>query len=747
MASAKKKLLIVESPTKARTLKGYLGRGFEVLASKGHVKDLPPREFGVDLEHGFQPKYVTVRGKGEVLKEIRKRAKEADEVYLASDPDREGEAIAHHIAQEILKAGKPADRIHRILLFEITREAVREALRNPGSIDQNKVLAQQARRILDRIVGYKVSPLLWKVLYRGLSAGRVQTVALRLLVEREKEIQAFVPRTYWLVFAYLNHEGQEFRAFLKEIQGQAHKSFDKKEEAEQLIQRLQGVDFEVRSVEQRTRTLQPPPPFKTSTLQQAANQAFGFSARRTMQLAQQLYEGVEIPGLGTRGLITYMRTDSVRLSDKAVKALRDTLAEVFGPEYRNPRARSFADRGVVQGAHEAIRPTDPSLTPEELRGKLPPDLWKLYDLIWRRALASQARPARLKLTTVRFQAGDTVWQAEGRVLDFEGFYRILGERPREASLPGLQVGQRLRPLRLELEERQTEPPPRYTEASLVKTLEELGIGRPSTYAPTIATLKERKYVESRGRVLVPTKLGMLVTDLLVPRFPEIFDYKFTARMEQELDQVEAGERSWQEVLEDFYREFKESLDQAAGQVEEMKRATVQETEETCPLCGAPLVVKWGRYGTFLACSRFPECRYTRPLKQEIYPGVSCPVCGKPMVVKQGPHGRYLACIEYPKCKGTRPMPAGIQCPKCGAPVVERRSKKGRVYYRCSNPECDFVLFQKPVPRPCPECGHPFLVVRRRRGRKEVWVCPACKFEMNPEESPAPSGSPEDGTSH
>ena len=733
--AAKKKLLIVESPTKAKTLKGYLGRGFEVVASKGHVKDLPPREFGVDLEHGFRPKYVTVRGKGEVLKQIRQKAKEASEVYLASDPDREGEAIAHHIAQEIQKAGKPADQIHRILLFEITREAVREALRHPGSIDQNKVLAQQARRILDRIVGYKLSPLLWKVLYRGLSAGRVQTVALRLLVEREKEIQAFVPRTYWLVFARLEHGGKVFRATLKEIGGEPFKSFDRREEAEALVERLKDQDFEVLEVQKRTRTVSPPPPFKTSTLQQAANQAFGFTARRTMQLAQQLYEGVEIPGIGTRGLITYMRTDSVRLADKAVKALRDTLAREFGPEFRNPRVRTFADRGAVQGAHEAIRPTDPTLTPEMLRGKLPSDLWKLYDLIWRRALASQARPARLVVTTVRLRADDTVWQAEGKVLDFEGFYRILGTLPRETELPPLEAGLRLRPQSLDIEERQTEPPPRYTEASLVKTLEELGIGRPSTYAPTIATLKERKYVESRGRVLVPTELGMLVTDLLVPRFPEIFDYKFTARMEEELDQVESGERSWQQVLEAFYREFKEALDQATGQIEEMKKETVEETEETCPLCGAPLVVKWGRYGTFLACSRFPECRYTRPLKQEIYPGVACPVCGKPMVIKQGPHGRYLACIDYPRCKGTRPMPAGITCPKCGAEVVERRSKKGRVYYRCSNPECDFVLFQKPVPRPCPKCGHPFMVERRRRGGKTVWVCPECKFEMEPEPTP------------
>ncbi len=729
--ASKKKLLIVESPTKARTLKGYLGRGFEVLASKGHVKDLPEREFGVDLDHGFQPKYVTVRGKGEVLRTIRKQAKEAEEIYLASDPDREGEAIAYHIAQEIQKAGTPAERIHRILLFEITREAVREALRQPGTIDHNKVMAQQARRILDRIVGYQVSPLLWKVLYRGLSAGRVQTVALRLLVEREKEIQQFVPRTYWLVFARMSHQGQEFRASLKEIGGKAVKSFDRREDAEALIQRLQGKPFQVAAVRQRTRSIQPPPPFKTSTLQQAANQAFGFSARRTMQLAQQLYEGVEIPGLGTRGLITYMRTDSVRLSDKAVQALRRTLAEVFGPEFRNPRPREFANRGTVQGAHEAIRPTDPSLTPEALQGKLPPDLWKLYALIWRRALASQARPARMAITTVQFQAEDTLWQAEGRVLEFEGFYRVLGETPRQVFLPRLEVGLQLLPTSLDLEERQTEPPPRYTEASLVKTLEELGIGRPSTYAPTIATLKERKYVESRGRVLVPTKLGMLVTDLLVPRFPEIFDYQFTARMEEELDQVESGERTWQQVLEEFYREFKRSLDHATEHLEEMKRETVEETQETCPLCGAPLVVKWGRYGTFLACSRFPECRYTRPLQQEVYPGVTCPVCGKPMVIKQGPHGRYLACIDYPKCKGTRPMPAGINCPKCGAPVVERRSKKGRVYFKCSNPECDFVLFQRPVAQACPQCGHPFLVVKRRRGGKEVWVCPECKFEQEP----------------
>ncbi len=722
------KLIIVESPTKARTIYGYLRGEYKVLASKGHVKDLPEKEFGVDIERGFRPRYVIIRGKSKVLKEIQKASKDAEMIYLASDPDREGEAIAYHIAEEIKKV-RGNGHIKRILLYEITRDSVRQALQEPGEIDLNKVYAQQARRILDRIVGYQVSPILWKVMYRGLSAGRVQTVALRMLVEREKEIEAFVPEKYWLLFAVFEKDGVQFRAQLAKLDGKEAKRLSDPELAKRLQESFKKTPFQVIQKTVTRQFLSPPPPYKTSTLQQDANNKLRYSAKRTMMLAQQLYEGIEIPGIGTKGLITYMRTDSVRMADKAIHALRSVIQKTWGDAYLHPKKRTYEDRGKkIQGAHEAIRPTDPSLTPESLQGKIPQDLWKLYNLIWKRAVATQASRAKMETQTVVFKANGSEWIAEGKQLLFDGFYRILGDSPKETPLPDLQEGETLTPVKIILEERETEPPRRYTEATLVRALEAKGIGRPSTYAPTIATLKERKYVETRGRYLVPTSLGRTVVDILIPRFPEIFDYNFTAKMEEALDQIEMGERGWQEVLKDFYREFKKELEKVTGELSELKKNLQEETEETCPLCGAPLVIKWGKYGRFLACTNFPKCTYTRGLDEEVFAGEKCPVCGKDMVIRTGRHGRYLACVDYPTCPGTKPLPTGVQCPQCGSPIIERVSKKGKVYYPCSNPQCDFVVFQRPIPVPCPECGHPFVVESRtRRGLR--YRCPECKADV------------------
>lgn len=725
------KLIIVESPTKARTIYGYLQGRYSVLASRGHVKDLPEKEFGVDITKGFKPKYVVIKGKFKTLQEIKKASKTAKQVFLASDPDREGEAIAYHIAQEIRKVSKN-NEIKRILLYEITRDSLFTALNEPTDIDINKVYAQLARRILDRIVGYKVSPLLWKVMYRGLSAGRVQTVALRLVVEREREIENFVPETYWLLYAELKKDGTKFRAIIGKLDGKDIKKFSKKEDAEKVLERLKGKEFKVISVDTKEIKSSPMPPYKTSTLQQDANIKLGFSAKRTMSLAQQLYEGVEIQGIGTKGLITYMRTDSVRISDKAIGPLRRAVKDTFGEQYLSRSKRLYADKkSGVQGAHECIRPTDPSLNPESLRGRISEDLRKLYELIWRRALASQAKDAVFKKTSIRFKADGTEWLAEGRLLVFDGFYKITGDTPKATPIPSLKMGEKLLPLRIIMQEKKTEPPRRYTEATLVRELEAKGIGRPSTYAPTISTLKGRKYITNRGRYLVPTELGKTVTDILIPRFKEIFDYSFTAKMEKELDRIETGESSWQEVLEEFYREFEKELSEVERKLPEISESLQDKTDESCPECGAPLVIKWGKYGKFVACSRFPECKYTREIEEEIREDVQCPICEKPMKVRHGPHGRYLACIDYPKCKGTRPYHIGVDCPECGSPLVEKTGKKKRLFYVCTSKECDFIVFNLPVQKECPKCGYSVMVkVSSRRG-KEL-ECPKCKTRIKDE---------------
>ncbi len=671
-----KKLLIVESPTKARTLKRYL-KGVEVLASMGHVKDLPKSDFGVDLET-FEPTYRVLKGKKKVLDALKKAAQEAEEVYLGTDPDREGEAIAFHIAEEIRKKA-PDKPLHRVLFFEITPEAVKEALASPQDLDLRKVEAQQARRILDRIVGYKVSPVLWRVLRQtNLSAGRVQTVALRLLCEREEEIQAFKPRTYYVLRVVLEKDGRTFEAFLRGL-GKKKPSGQnlqlEKAEADALAERLAGKTLQVQEITRKTRKVSPPPPFKTSTLQQDAANRLRFSAARTMQIAQRLYEGVEVGGK-TQGLITYMRTDSVRLSDKAVKAIRRWIKEHAGPEYLPSRPRQYQDRGpAVQGAHEAIRPTRVELTPDAVKGDLEADAARLYELIWRRAVASQMKPAEVEKTEAVLGDGEAIFVASAQKLTFDGFYRIYGDPPETAELPELSEGEAVRIVSVEVLERTTQPPPRYTEATLVQTLERLGIGRPSTYAPTIQTLFARGYVERMGRALKPTDLGMTVYKLLIPRFPDLFETSFTARMEEALDRIESGEEDRKALLAAFYKDFEKTLSRVMANLDEMRDSLTEQTDETCPKCGAPLVIRWGKYGRFIACSRYPECTYSR----NITSGLPCPACGEGELVKRRARkgGRtFWGCSRYPDCTyTTRGTPTSQACEVCGYPALFRYGRK------------------------------------------------------------------------
>ena len=689
-SSKPKKLLIVESPTKAKTIKRYLGDEFLVLASKGHIKDLPKSRFGVDIEHGFKPTYVTIHGKSSVIKAIKEAAKRADVIYLGSDPDREGEAIAYHVAQEVRKVGK--NDIKRVLFYEITKDEVKKAIENPQEIDMWKVEAQLARRILDRIVGYKVSPLLWKAIHKGLSAGRVQTVALRLIVEREKEIQSFVPQKYWRLIAFFEKDGVRFKAVYQP-------KIEDEKEAKRLLELARQSEFVVKSFSKSMKSTAPPPPYKTSTLQQDASNKLGFSAKFTMRLAQELYEGVELPDGTMHGLITYMRTDSVRMADKAIAAIRKLVEEQFGKEYLPAKPRKHRDKGTIQGAHEAIRPTEFERTPESLEGALRRELHKLYSLIWRRAVASQMASAKFEVRTAELTGNEGLsLRAEGKILKFDGFYRVLGDKPQDVLLPELVEGEKLKPVEVKLEEKETEPPKRYTEATLIKALEAKGIGRPSTYAPTIATLFEREYIVKDGRALKPTELGILVNDMLIPRFPELFDVNFTAKMEAQLDEVEGGKLHWQELLRRFYEKFSKELEKVESNISELKNASIQVLDEKCPVCGRPLVVRWGRYGKFIACSGYPECRYTRPINDIV---------------------------------------EGVKCPKCGSQIARRRSKKGRIYYACVNQDCDFVMFNEPVGVKCPNCGFE-IMGRVRKGRfknkKIILRCPNCGFEMEEESS-------------
>ncbi len=692
----KKKLLIVESPAKAKTIQRYLGKGFIVKASMGHVIDLPEKEFGVDIEKNFKPKYVTIKGKDKILREIKKAAKESDEVLLATDPDREGEAISWHIANALKRIKK--NGIYRVRFHEITKKAIEEAIKNPDQIDENKVNAQQARRILDRIVGYTISPLLSKRFKKALSAGRVQSVALRLICDREEEIRKFVPKEYWTIEGVFKKETSKFPAKLFAIDGKKLDKFDIPDEksAKELIERAKGVLFTVTRVERKERRRKPYPPFITSTLQQEASKRFGFPAKLTMQIAQQLYEGIDL-GKERVGLITYMRTDSTRISDEAVKEVRKFIKKEMGSEYLPKKKRSYETKTPksAQDAHEAIRPTSVYRTPESVKEYLTPEQYKLYDLIWRRFVASQMEDAVFNTVSADIEGNGLKFRATGSTLKKEGFLKVYPVEVEEKLLPDLNKGDKVEPEEIKGVQHFTEPPPRYTEGTLVKALEEEGVGRPSTYATIISNIIQRGYVEKDKQKLKPTELGEFINDILKRLFPKIVDVKFTANVEEELDKIEEGKKKWREVLKEFYfGEFKGLLERAE---KELRNLRGEEIGRECPECGAPLLKIHGRYGTFIACSNYPECRYKESLKEKCEKtGEKCPKCGGDLVIKSGRYGKFIACTNYPECKYTAPITYG-KCPKCGeGDVVERRSKKGKKFYGCSRyPECDFVSNKPP----------------------------------------------------
>ncbi|HOP32338.1 MAG TPA: type I DNA topoisomerase [Candidatus Hydrothermia bacterium] len=721
-----KKLLIVESPTKARTIKFYLGHEFDVIASKGHIKDLPEGRLGVDIKNDFKPEIVILPGKREVVKEIQEKSLNSSEIYLGSDPDREGEAIAQHIKEEIEKKSKNKP-IKRALFYEITKEEVENAITNSGDIDKNKVEAQKARRILDRLVGYMVSPLLWKTVQRGLSAGRVQTVALRLVCEREKERLGFKKEKFFVVKILVASDSVKFWATLK-----SDKPLTKKKEVENILTELKNQDALVTSFNKKMLKIKPYPPLKTSTLQQEASKRYRFSPGKTMTIAQKLYEGVQIDGKNT-GLITYMRTDSLRLSEKAISALRNQIKNLYGSQYI-PHTPINHEKGgrLVQGAHEAIRPTKPEVSPETLTDKLERDHLRLYELIWKRAMGSQGNYAEEEAKEATLHVSNYNFVARGKKLLFDGFYKIIGEVPQYEDIPELKEGETLKIIDATYEAKETEPPPRYTEASLIRTMEHLGIGRPSTYAPTLETLYERRYITKEKGYLLPTELGMQVSDILIPRFKDIFEVKFTAKMETSLDEIENGRKTSIEVLREFYREFEKDLEIFKGSITEIKQ-NLEKTEEICPVCGAPLLLKWSKYGKFYACSRFPDCKYTRPADAIVFEDKKCALCGKPMMLVLGKKGRYFRCSDYPLCKGTMPYSIGVKCPECGGEIIERKnSKNNKVFYACSNyPQCKFVSSSMPVAIPCNKCNYP-IMVEKKIGKTVYLVCPKCKNKYKEE---------------
>jgi len=727
---AKRALVVVESPTKVKTIAKYLDGKYVVKASMGHVRDLPKSQLGVDPKKNFKPKYVVSPTKKKVLDDLVKAAEKADTLYVATDPDREGEAIGWHLAQELPIQKK---NVYRITFNEITERAVKAAFTKPGRIDLKKVDAQQARRVLDRLVGYSLSPLLWDKIQRGLSAGRVQSVAVRLIVDREREIQAFVPVEYWTLHARLRAAlPPEFTATLREIDGEKA-ALATGEATQALVDALQGVPFVVRSVTRGERKRNPAPPFITSTLQQDAGRKLGFSAKKTMTVAQQLYEGIEVGGEGPVGFITYMRTDSVRVAAEAQQEARQWATERIGAEYVPETPPAYKSRGSAQEAHEAIRPSDVTRDPKSVARFLTKDQLALYRLIWERFMASQLMPAVYDTVSADITAAHTVFRAQGQTLKFKGFTAVYVEsreeddlaadEDAESAVPVLEEGEVLGVLGLEPKQHFTQPPPRYTEASLIKALEELGIGRPSTYASILGTIiNDRGYVHRERRTLFPTELGMAVTDKLMPFFGDIMDVTFTAQMEDHLDKVEEGELGWVDTVKEFYEPFKRDLARAKKEMGSEKAGVP--IGEACPECGGDLIERRGRFGKFIACSNYPDCRYKRNLpgseRAEDEPtDETCPTCGRPMVIKHGRFGKFIACSGYPECKTTKPVTLGIGCPECEkGQLVERRSRKGRTFFGCSAyPDCTFVLWQRPVAEPCPKCAAPFLTERVARGRR------------------------------
>lgn len=724
-------LVIVESPAKARTIEKYLGADFRVLASVGHIIDLPTSKLGVDIEHDFQPQYEVIKGKKKIVEDLKRAAKNAGRVYLAPDPDREGEAIAYHIA-EAIGNGKP---IFRAVFNEITREAVRRGIENPTEINKNLFNAQQARRILDRLVGYKISPLLWKKVRRGLSAGRVQSVALRLICEREKEVQAFVPEEYWSIAGRAEaNEPPPFTLRLDKIGGKNERIPDEAA-ANKILEAARNAEFKVADVTRREVAKRPFAPFITSTLQQEASRKLRYPSKRTMRIAQRLYEGIDVGEDGPTGLITYMRTDSTRLAPSALDMIRGYIHKNYDNDYLPPQARFYSKGKGAQDAHEAIRPTNVDLTPKKVARYLDKEQLAVYTLIWTRTVASQMADATVERTRIEVPVGDYLFVATGSVIKFPGYLKIYEEAKDEAGktesesegvepvlnkddeqLPRVDPGDVLKVGDLAGKQHFTQPPPRFTEAGLIKELEKQGIGRPSTYAAIISTIQDREYAEKEGGSFRPTELGSIVTELLTESFPQVLDVKFTAKMEGQLDDVEEGKADWVELLNGFYQPFVKRLETAQEQMRNLK-AEQQPTEHVCEKCGSTMVVRWGRNGKFLACSGYPNCRNTKPIRvledgtveivKDEVTDEKCPNCGRAMVIKSGRRGRFMACSGYPECKTSKPLPIGVKCPRpgCTGELVERQSGRGRTFYSCNAyPECRYLIGERPEKKRCEVCG-------------------------------------------
>ncbi len=755
-SSGGKGLVIVESPAKAKTLKKYLGRNYDVKASVGHIKDLPKSKIGVDVENNFEPTYELIKGKQKVVEDITKAAAKASAVYLAADPDREGEAIAWHVAEEL---HIPKSKIFRVLFNEITKPAVLKAIENPIELNRPRYESQQARRILDRLVGYKISPILWTKVRRGLSAGRVQSVAVRMIAEREKEVLAFVPKAYWSIQATVGADGKEFPARISRIDELRidRLTIDTEEWATEIVNATQSVPWKIASVQQKSRKRNPDPPFITSTLQQESSKRLYFSAKKTMTLAQQLYEGIEMGEQGATGLITYMRTDSTRLSDDALKDARSYIETKLGKEYLPPQVLEYKNKKNAQDAHEAVRPTSIENTPEKVKPFLDDDQFKLYELVWKRYLACQMEQAIFDQTTVDFDVlgSDSKkyqFRSTGSVLRFPGFLAMwqsedekAGEDVLGVQLPDLTESSKVECKKVISEKHFTQPPPRFSESSLIKELEEKGIGRPSTYAAILSTIQDRKYVEKRENRFYPTELGSLVTDLLVENFKNIVDVQFTANMEDQLDQIEEGNANWIKTLREFYSPFEVTLKEAVEKMRNVKREETP-TNLTCPKCTKPLIIKWGRNGKFVACQGYPECRFTSEFVEEngeiklvAQPTTDekCPNCSEPMMVKNGRFGRFLACSAYPKCKTTKAITTGIQCPECKqGELSEKRTRFGKSFYSCTRyPECKYAIWDKPIKQPCPSCQHPFLVEHYTKKEGASIRCPnKCGYEVKGDEA-------------
>lgn len=743
-------LVIVESPTKANTIKSFLGKGYKVKASKGHVRDLPKSKLGISIENDFEPQYINIRGKGDLINELRREAKAADRVLLAADPDREGEAISWHLSQVL---GVEPEKIRRITFNEITKTTVREAIKSPRDIDMNLVDSQQTRRILDRLVGYKISPFLWKTVKNGLSAGRVQSVATRIIVEREEAIRDFKPEEYWLLSAeLLTAKGEPLTA---KYYGTPSGKKELKSEAEvkKVIASLTG-EYTVTSLKKANKSTRPQPPFVTSTLLQEANRCLNFQATRTMQIAQELYEGINIGEKSTHGLITYMRTDSLRIADEARDAAKAVILEKFGSEFYPKTPNTFKQKKNIQDAHEAIRPSDPSILPSDVKGKLSSEQYKIYKLIWDRFMASQMASSVSETVSADIRSGSAVFHANGSTMKFRGFrvlYDYAEEEEATEKLPELKENDVLTSKEVVPQQKFTQPPARFTEGSLIKALEDMGIGRPSTLPPTIATILARDYVKREGKTLVPTELGFLTTNLMKKAFEHIVDYNFTAEMEEDLDAIENGSKKSLNVLRDFYSDFEDQLQKATETIgSEHLEIPKKELDMICEKCGATMIERQGKFGKFAACPNFPKCRNTKKIpgadeqpvpktvkpekpaeepqeaKQPEIPAEDpCPLCGGPMVVRKGTFGLFFACKNYPECRGTMPYyrDSGILCPECGKRILIKQTKKKKTYYCCEQyPTCSFSSWDIPTGEKCPQCGAPVL---RRKGKEALYCKNNC----------------------